>query len=267
MKTTFSFNRLLKLFRNDWALNYKKYGLQAVCVICITALFYIFCALINVEIYLPAVFILGMVALGFFQGIYTATVWGEFPSKKKTISLLTLPVNQSEMFIPRFISCFIIFPILFVLYILLLMKLTTWYNLVANLNLDLTNIHFTSVAGTLEDIFFPYACIYIFLWLFIASAFFWGALHFKKYAFLKTLAFWIVGLFLLWPVSIILRLIITGEYNYAIIPFIAYIDGYEGIRKYLYMFSVWPNIYYYLSGFMSLALLCISYIKLKEKTI
>ena len=263
MKTTFSFNRLFKLFCNDWTLNYKKYGLQVICIVCITALFYTFCALIGENIPLYPVFILGMIALAFFQGIFTATIWGEFPSKKKTISLLTLPVNQSEIFTQRFISCFIIFPVLFGLYILLIMKLTVWYNYSIDPDLSPLNESYTFITGALREVFFPYILIYVFVWLFISSIFFWGTLHFRKYAFLKTLAFWIVGLFLLWPISIAIRFIITGEYSPEIVPLILYFDKHEVFS----VLSAWPNIHYYLSGFVSFVLLCISYVKLKEKTI
>jgi len=260
MKTTFSINRLLRLFRNDWALNYKKYGLLALCVIGLTAMTYIGSAFAKASIELYAVWVLGLIAMFFFQGIYTATVWSEFTSKKRTISLLTLPVNKSEIFTQKFISCFVIFPILYVLYLLLTMKLTTIHN--SFLDIELEN-KYTSISFVLSDVFSSYKLIYLLGWLPIASIFFWGAIHFKKYAFLKTLASWLTGLFLLWPIAIVLRLIITGEYNNEIFPLVAYVENSEAF----FIIQAYPHFYYYLSAFVSLSLLCISYLKFKEKTI
>lgn len=265
MKNTFDVRRFFRLFANDYLLNYKKYILLLIVLIALTSITFIISALIKKTIHTNSIIVFSIFGLMISQGLYTVMAWGEFSSKTKTTFLLTLPAHKSEIFIQRLISCFIIFPLFYCLYTWLVLSLTIEYNWIIE---QYNNPGFV-VPETARNVltgFFHQKESYlvlVFVWIAIASAYFWGAIRYKKYVFLKSVAFWFVSIFSLWPVSIILRLILTGKYNFKIVPFLGYLNKNEDF----FITEVWPHYYIYLLLFVSLSLIFISYIKFKEKTI
>ncbi len=266
MKTTFDIRRFFKLFVNDFVLNYKKYGLILVVLAALTTLMFIFATLINEKIETSMILGLAIIGIMNVQGVYTSMIWKDFSSKTGTIALLTTPVHKSEIFFQRFISCFVILPALYILYIWLILGLAIEYNYIQHLSNGFEpDSYKATVCGTLKDFFSQKEALYVLIcsWFFVASAFFWGALRFRKYIFLKTVAYWFVAIFSLWPISIFLRLLITGKYSAEIVPLFAYKN--ENLDFFLMEYCT--HYYMYLTGFVCLSLITISYFKLKEKTV
>ena len=277
MKTGISISRIGWLFRKDLCLNYKKYLLIIGSMFALMVITFVIMALLKEKFRYETVFAFCFIGIMVFQGIFNTTEWHEFTSRGKTVSILTLPVNRSEVFIQKFISCFIIFPILCCLYMWVTLELAEVYNnfiMSQNQRFEILDVSgapimhreiptMHSEIGHLLNYFTP--TMIFFVWIFISSAFLWGALRFNKYTFLKTFSFWAIAMFLTWPLAILLRLIITGEYSYEIIPLVAYFNVNE--QSSFDIVTVFPNFYFYLSGFISLVLICISYVQFKDKTI
>ena len=258
MKADSTWKRILWLFRYDWALNYKKYLLMATVLVALVAVLFGIYALTGARVEMMLIQVLGAVGLFVFQGIHASLIWSDFSSKPRRIAFLALPAKQSEVFIQKLISNFVLFPVLFIVFWISVLHLALLYNTLFHSSSDSVFSLITFSAKSLYVFKITIASYFA-----CSALFFFGATRFKRLAIPKIFAAAFVSLFCLWPVAILLRFIITGKYNTMIVPLIAYVDKFSGVL----VESICPNFTILFLGFLSLSLIVISYVQYKEKTI
>ncbi len=267
MKQGFDTKRFFRLFYNDFVLNRKEYTWTAFTLIALTIIFFLAHILDGDTIYLKDLFVISFFFLIVLQAAYPTFIWRDFTSKKRTTSLLTLPANKSEIFSQKLIFSLILFPLIYCLYALLIMKLAVEYNHLIGIIMNWEHYKgetLFSFFSDLSDYDYREYSIFFCFWIFFGAAAFWGGTTFKKLSLFKNVAFWFIFAILLWFISILFRLFITGEYEPDILPFFIY-DG--GAYHDVCTIDFLPHFHLYLVAFVSLFLLIISYFKFREKTI
>ena len=274
MNTSFNLSRFLKVLSNEWRLNSIKmllfWGVMIIkTIIYFAFLRYAYQNIIPKEVTCALLFFVLCIAQGFYLQIY----YHEFSSKTKTQALFLLPASRNETFWAKFLLGFILYPLFFLAYIFIVLKLNGIYNdwMIAfkNISIDvgaytyyqattfLNHNDFVTGLTTKEVLFL--------VWLFSASAYLFGTLLFKKLATFKSLAFWfcvVTGFVLITDVTYAL---FSGVWPTLAIPGMAITTNDH--RYYCVIAEMYPKLLYGFGIFICLALTGISRIKYNEKTI
>lgn len=232
------------------------------------ALYFIFNITLGEKIDVFGTFLLLLFAFWIIQGLYTGVVFGEFSSKARTQQLLVLPALKAEIFWSKFLSSFVVFPVFYVLYALLVLKLGIEYNKWIAYATDYPEeyIRYHTLQEFWNSNEFNEKIInqaFVFLTVFFASCVLWGVMTFKKLAFLKSVAYWFFVILFSWFALIFIYFIISGNYTWSCFPFVV-IEEDRGAAE---IFEWYPNLVWIILSAISLILIVISRIKFNEKTI
>jgi hypothetical protein len=276
MNIDFSLKRFFRFFLNNYRLNNKKDLLFLGGMFVFAGIYFALFRLVKEPIDLIGTIFILLVSFLIIQGVYTCMFFGEFSSKKRTMQLLTLPVSNAEAFWSKFLSCFVVFPLIFILFSILVLQISIEYN----------EWYMTNIAGQFLPDFLPMreireiwdnrshfdsgglASLFYLVPFFISISFLWGAMTFKKYAFIKSLIFWFLFIISLWPLTIFIYFLISGHFTPLCIPFLIIREegfGSSGID--VPFIFLYPNLFKYAISFVSLFLIVISRVKFNEKTI
>ena len=267
MNTSFNFSRFLKVLSNEWRMNMIKMLLFWGVMIIISIIYFAFLRYTYSHIIPKFVtFALTFFVMCIAQGFYLQIYYNEFSSKTKTQAMLLLPASKNEKFWAKFLLGFILYPVFFLAYIFIVLKMNEIYNdwAVVLKNISIADEIYKNEYQTLIfDLTTKRTFFYV--WLLSASAYLFGNLLFKKRPAFKSLLFWfIVVLGLSWITSGIYTLF-TGVWPTHSIPGVLIgIDKYNTVS--CAMTQMYPELLHSLA-FICLALILISRIKYNEKTI
>jgi hypothetical protein len=257
---TFNMSRFLKFFSNEWKMTAKQTGLLWGALILFA---FLSCLLDKEERYgieLGTWMFLSMTL--FFcvaQGFYISIQLGGFASKVRKTALLLQPISKTEFMTAKMISCFVLFPLLYVAFVALVAWLISCYNLahVDSIYLDgktIGTFKYWKNGIMLASMIWP-----------CATATYWtGAFYFSKFAAVKS-ALTVLALYaLLTGFSYLLFGLCSGHWDTVTFPLMDYGSKAGGYWVANY---AWPCFSEVILPVGSVIFVVISVFKFKEKTL
>ena len=253
----FNFPRFFKFFSNEWKMNLRQNALLWGAMALFAAAF---CLLARTKVYGIdiSLWLILSATIPFWiaQGFYISIQMNAFTSKVKKSALLLQPISRAEFLTTKMISCFIIFPLLYIAFIAGVAALMSYYNMV---NVDVeyldgrTLATFQQLPLVVEVAAISWPCATIIYWF--------GSFYFGKYAVIKS-ALAAVALYAgLAGFSYLFAGLLSGVWDLVSLPLFL---GFSGYWQADYLCPGFSKGLLYLS---SLALIIISVFKYKEKSL
>ncbi len=258
MNIAFNFKRFLKLYLNEWLVNGKKIFFFWLSLISLAFFFFGMCALNETTFNLNGLFVMVYIVLLIFQGIIISIHFGEFTSKTKTQAWLLQPASQNETFMAKTMITMVIYPVMAIIFMQVFLHAAHFYNVWAAKAFELySNLSKISIEWYQISLF-------LFIWLFVASAFLSGVTIFRKLYMIKVFLVLLLYILLLMPITRFFYFFVSGDFPETYIPFIS-ISEKNG--SYFSLEELYPYFYHCILFIMSVFMLVIARVKYNEKTI
>ncbi|MDR1370559.1 MAG: hypothetical protein LBJ72_10635 [Dysgonamonadaceae bacterium] len=265
MDTTFNIFRFGKLITNEYNVNFKKIILSLGMLLGIAFLFFGIAVISRVPVYLRFASVFFFLVILVFQGYVTGICFSEFSSKPGTLSFFLIPASKLEKFLAKISYCLIIFPLIFLLYHFLVMKMSVAYNSWATETFNLGNDAFSDgITYDTDSIIAKFL-----IWFLVATTFLCGALFFKKHFRAKTFLALLSAFILMGVLSPVFYFFVSGHMPSMSMPFLMTMESLNnGKEVYAYLLiENYPYCIYGLKLFIGLYLMLVSWVKFNEKTI
>ena len=256
----FNLARFFKFFSNEWKMNAKQTGLLWGALMLSAG---IICILGYTEkngINLGAWLFLSVIPVFIVaQGFYISIQLGAFTSKVRKTALLLQPLSKAEFLTAKMVSCFVLFPLLYVLYIALVAWFISRYNM-THVEVDYLD---SGTIGTFKG-WTMLKGIASMLWPAVIAIFWTGAFYFGKHAVVKsaltTLALYVglTGFCYLWYG------LLSGCWDSMSFPLLVYNTRNNATWD---VFYAWPGFFEAFLLLGSLVLVVMSVVKYHEKTV
>ena len=256
----FNISRFIKFFFSEWKMNVKPIGLLWGAL---TLLAIIFCVLNHEKTCGIELGTWMFFAVIFFfivaQGFYISISLGALSTKVRRTALLLQPVSKAEFMVSKMISCFILFPLLYFLFVMAVAALISWYNATY---FDSTLI-LGRTLGTLRSSYRVFNTIST-VWP-CATVIYWtGAFYFGRFAVVKSALTALVLYIGLIGFSYVLFGLLSGYWDAMHSPPFSYGDGAIGSWQADHACPGFTNAFLY---FGCVGLVVMSVCKFNEKTL
>ena len=256
----FNFSRFFNFFFSEWKMNAKLIGLLWGALVLFST---IFCVINNEEtcgIELDAWMFWSVIFFFIMaQGFYISISLGALSTKVRRTALLLQPVSKAEFMATKMVSCFVLFPLLYFAFVIIVAALISWYNVAhfdSALIMGRTLVTLEIYDKVFNTISIVWPCATVIYWT--------GAFYFGRFAVVKSaltaLALYI-GLMLF---SFLLFGMLTGYWDAMHMPLFSYGDGNIGIWTTDYAWPGFPDAFLH---FGCVGLVVMSVFKYNEKTL
>ena len=257
----FNFSRFFKFFFNEWKMNAKQILLLWGALI-LSAAFYcimncsdIYGIDINTWIIWATLFLFCMA-----QGFYISIQLGAFTSKVRKTALLLQPVSKAEFFTAKMLSCFVLFPFLYIAFTALVALFISRYNLA---HVDSSYLSGKTLDSYIQQI--DNAAKYASIWWPCVTAVCWtGAFYFGRYAVVKSVLAALALYIGLTAFCYLLFGILSGGWDSMSFPLLAYDTRYNATWD---VFYAWPGFLETFVRLGALGMVVMSVFKYHEKTV
>ena len=256
----FNISRFFNFFFSEWKMNMKPIGLLWGALALFST---IFCVINNEEtcgIELDAWMFWAVIFFFLMaQGFYISISLGALSTKIRRTALLLQPVSKAEFMAAKMVSCFLLFPLLYFAFVVLVAAIISWYN-VAYFDSTLIVGRTLGTSEVFGKVFNTIAIVWP-----CATAIYWtGAFYFGRFAVVKSALTALLLYIGLIGFSYLLFGLLTGYWDAMHLPLFSYGDGNIGYWQTDYVWPGFTNAFLY---FGCVGMVVMSLFKFNEKTL